>query len=174
MWYVTSDQPWGHIISGVFIRGMKRQNWSMHDKEILLNNKCQTICEKDCEELYSVSLYGENVNLFLVWVINLCLIKFNPVVQKCRMKAANSPEHVPSHKQEILKVSARFWLAAECCVLASEFQMSASWCQCLLPDLIKILCWRDFGWDRAPFSSTQTGVNTWKRTSATEFFGISN
>lgn len=44
----------------------------------------------------------------------------------------------------------------------------------MLPDLIKILGLREFGWDRAPFSSTQTGVNTWKRTRATDCFGIPN
>lgn len=33
--------------------------------------------------------------------------------------------------------------------------------------------WREFGWDGAPFSSTQSCVNTWNRTSATVIFGIS-
>lgn len=45
--------------------------------------------------------------------------------------------------------------------------------QVLLPELIKILGWRDFGWYGAPFSSIQSCVNTWNRTSATVIFGIS-
>lgn len=68
------------------------------------------------------------------------------------MTTSNPPEHVLSHKLEIFTPN------------VSQF---------LLPDLIKILGWRDFGWDGAPFSSTQSCVSTWNRTSATVIFGIS-
>lgn len=104
-------------------------------------------------------LLWRNVNLFLVCVIKPHPVRFDPVVQKCVMKTTNPPEPLLSHKRKLFKVGARFRLAAQC-FLASQFKMSASSCHRLLPDLIKILGRRDFGWDRAPFSTAQTDVNT--------------
>lgn len=147
MWYATFDHPWGQMSSGVVIRGMK-------------NDFVQSTIKKG-QGWFSISVWlllpallllWRNVNLFLVCVIKLHPVRFDPVVQTCDKDRQPSWAHSQPQTEAI---QARFQLAADC-FLASEFKMSASSCHCLLPDLIKILGWRDFGWDRTPFRLLNT------------------
>lgn len=158
MWYATFDQPWGQMGSGVFIRGKNNPFVQSSLKKIKAPEWFWLL-------LPARVLLWRSTNLFLVCVLKLCPVRFEPVGCVCVWwRWPGPPEQVLSHKRRLFTVGARFLCAAEC-FLASEFQMSASSCHRLLPDLIRILGRRDFGWGRAAFSATQTDVDTWRRTS---------